>query len=133
MRNTIRTTALLMVAIAAGYVGGLMGQARSVDIAQAEPRSFENDASEVVRAKMFVLLGSDGETRGLFSANEEGVSLVLMDSNGKARGLFSTDEKGVSLAIRDSEGNRRGLFGTEKDEPKLTFFDTDGRAIWKAP
>lgn len=129
MREKMRTTALLMAAMAAGYVGGLMSQASSVATAQADP-----GVSEVVRAKSFVLVDSEGKTRGLFNTNKDGVALVLIDSEGKARGLFSTDKDGVALAIRDSEGNRRGLFGTDdKGEPRLALFDLDGRAVWKAP
>ena len=145
MKDRIRVTAMLMAAMAAGYIGGLMSQAST----KAATRGTKSTISETVKAKRFELVDAEGNARGMFYITSHGdPGLVLNDSAGNARagvgiykgepglelddsagnalGMFTLSKGEPCLEVCDARGTERGEFGMVKGEPKLSLLDSAG-------
>ena len=107
MADKLRVTAILVAAMVAGYVGGLMSQANSQAFTPSPPPPI----TEEVKARSFVLLDSAGKTRGKF-------------------GMFSGEPR---LDLFDSASKPRAVFTTINGEPKLILYDSAGKIIWATP
>lgn len=144
MRDRLRVTALLIAAMAAGYVGGLMSETNTRAVAENGVPS----TSDVLRAKRFELVDSAGGVRGIFGTNAGSPFLWLIDSSsekddasvtgnepliglldasGKARGVLGLSGGEMRLAICDADGKTRSLFGVIDAEPALVLCDAAGR------
>ena len=162
MKERMRIAALLIAAMAAGYVGGLMSHANS----------------GIVRARKFTLVDAAGKTRGIFTTTKGDpalclvdvagttrrvfcaingeTALTLFDAQGRIRGSFSTVRGQADLSLDDATGTTRGVFFTSKDgeptlalcdargkirgafttkdgKPELLLWDVKGKGIWQAP
>ena len=124
MKDKMQVTGMLIAAMAAGYLGGLMSQANTAAVAAGTGPV----TSDVVKAKRFELVDAKGETRGLFTVGKDGDPiLVLYDSAGQVRGGFSTLNGDPMLVLNDSAGQVRGLFGTLNGDPMLVLNDSAGQ------
>jgi hypothetical protein len=151
MREKMRITALLLAAMASGYVGGLMSQVttKAATVGKAPA------VSKVVRANKFELVDSAGKVRGTFEVKNNSSGLWLNDSSGKLRATFSAHNNGAGLWLSDSSGKLRGVFcaynsgsslmlydsagrnsvtlQVSKTGPGLWFYNNVGKTIWTAP
>ena len=131
MRQIVRTTGFLLAAMAAGYIGSLMGQAERPVAAQGHAPAVQ----DVVTAKRFELVDANGKERGSFFLRDDGSPfLVLKDTEGKKRGSFSLVNGQPSLSLSDADGKHRGLLSLGKDgSPHLSLTDADGNALAALP
>lgn len=147
MRQTMKTAAMLLAAMCAGYLGGLLSQVNRPASAQA--------GNNVVTAKKFVLVDNAGKTRGEFfvkdgdpglrlldgagksrcelSLVEDDPSLELSDENGKPRGEFFLIGGSPMLGLSDEKGKLRASFAMILGEPYINLADAAGKVTWKAP
>lgn len=125
MKERLRTTCLLLAAMAAGYIGGLMSQASTI----AAVMKKQPVVSDVVKAKSFALLDSKGNVRGMFTTLKENPALALFDKEGNARGVFSTSKEGdASLSLINAKGKNEGEFSTSKEGSYLCLSDSEGNS-----
>jgi len=152
MSGKLRVTAMLMAAMAAGYVGGLMSQANTRALAEGGTPI----TSDVVRAKRFELVDSTdkvhgalcitikggpalrlydtaGNTRAVLHVFEGEPALRLFDSAGKVRGEFSTLDGDPTLALYDSASKPRGTFFISGGRARLGLYEAGGKPTWSAP
>ncbi|MHB9108562.1 MAG: hypothetical protein ACYDCO_16015 [Armatimonadota bacterium] len=129
MRETIKTTGLLLAAMLAGYVGGLLSQGHSQAQAQAPPPPA---AANVVRARSFQMVDEAGRVRADLRVDQtRGSCLAFYDSAGKVRGYYSSSmfflcspggQGGfATLAVMDGTGAVLGLGGGEAGPNHATF------------
>ncbi len=122
MRETTRTTILLLAAMGAGYLGGLLSQTTHRAAAQAPQPAVQ----DVIRTKKLELVDDSGRMRGVFTVNDIGPSLILADSEGRTRGYFGLDYKGPFLYLADAGGKTRGEFRLTDRGPSLGLWDKEG-------
>lgn len=94
MREKMQVTGMLIAAMAAGYLGGLMSQDKTAAVAAVSTPA----SAEVVRAKGFELVDAQGKVRGSFTLSKHGEPM---------------------LALKDTAGELRGVFGINEGEPGL--------------
>ena len=131
MKSTLRTVGLLLAAMAAGYVGGLLSKANR-PAKEQEARKPE-EIPEEIRAQKFTLVNEKGYELGALRIKMNGPALTLYDWGGKKRGEFSVDIEVPSLDLFDSSGNALGMFLVTGDEPRIYLSDATEKIIWSAP
>ncbi len=129
MKERMRVTILLMAAMAAGYVGGMMSQTNT----RAAALNITPTTSDVVRASKFELVDTDGKVLGTFGTDKGEPSLSLIDAAGKMRGTFRITKGEARLGLWDAAGKLRGVFGTMEDEPHVVLWDAAGKISWSTP
>jgi hypothetical protein len=104
------------VVIAGAFV--LMGQASG-------PRT-----PPEVRAKSFVLVDANGETRArlYMSASGKGPELDLLDAKGNPRVVLGANSEGPWLALYDANGKPRAWLIVTSDGPRLDLTSADGKS-----
>lgn len=161
MKERIRVTAILIAAMAAGYVGGLMSQAstKAAAVTKAAPA-----ASKVVRAQRFELVDSAGKVRGVLGIAGGETCLGLYDSAGQSRAFIKESSFGLSdsagkaliyisgsnltlygagkgatlvdgsgIMLGGTDGKVRGAFCLSKGESVLALYDSAEEVTWSAP
>jgi hypothetical protein len=119
MNKRITTIVFLLLAVVAGYFGGLTSRTNS-QASESVPVT-----SKVVRAERFELVDSTGKTCGVFGTGMKGEPcLTLLNSTGKTCGVFSTVDDEPNLILYDSVGKVRGVFDIFKGEPNLILYDS---------
>jgi hypothetical protein len=101
------------VVIAGAFV--LMGQASG-------PRT-----PPEVRAKSFVLMDANGETRARLYMSAKAPMLELFDANGKPRAGLGVTSDGPELDLYDAKGNPRAEMDAFSDGPGLDLADANGK------
>ena len=89
---------------------------------------------DTVEAKEFVLVGPNGERRGIFQVNDQGTAAIyLNDENGKQRTELTVTAGGrASLGFYDAAGNQRVVVGegaSPQDETGIGVFSADGTQV----
>jgi hypothetical protein len=81
-----------------------------------------------VRAKSFVLVDANGETRArlYMSASANGPELTLLDAKGNERLTLYGPPIGPTLALSDANGEVRAGLAVTSDRPWLTLYDAKG-------
>ena len=145
MRQTIKSTAFLLAAMAMGYLGGLLSQTTHKAAAQAPAAP-----PAVIQAQRFELVDAAGKVRGSFGMNGANPCINLYDVAGKRRGAFAMNgddpylglydaaEKGrgsfmlvgdtPSIGVYDSKAKPRGLLTMNGEYPELSLYDSDGKS-----
>ena len=124
MRETTRTTILLLAAMGAGYIGGLLSQATHRAVAQTA--QVQPTIQDVVCTKQLELMDNNGKLRGEFAMSDTGPALFLFDAMGKTRGSFALAETGPALYLADAVGKPRGVFALTETGPALSLADAAG-------
>jgi hypothetical protein len=118
------------VALVGGMLGaGIMIFGASNAFAVRHPRP-----ARTVEAEQFVLVGPNGERRGIMQVNDKGMAaLYLNDENGKERTELTVTAGGrASLAFYDAAGNQRVVMGegaSPQDQVGIGVFSTDGTQV----
>jgi hypothetical protein len=81
-----------------------------------------------VRAKSFVLVDANGETRArlYMSASANGPGLTLYDASGKSRAMLAAAPDGPGLVLGDANGKLRAELGVTSNGPGLQLNDASG-------
>lgn len=122
LRSKLQVPGMLLAAMAAGYVGGLMSQANTAAVAAISKPAI----SQVVRARKFEVVNADGKVRGVFGDRGDGPALELYDGVDKMRGRFCLGGGFARLELLNS-GKPVGMFFDDKGDPKLWLFDSAGK------
>ena len=105
----------------------------------------EDEVQDVVRARDFRLIDSEGRVRWSAWVNEHGSGLDLSDEKGKIRWTAAVDEDGPSTVLGDEKGISRAVLGsaslvnpttgveTKRPEGSLVLFGPDGKVTFEAP
>ena len=121
MSRILFAAGLLLMSIAAGYIGGLMSQS---------PRQASADGiiPDTIKARQFILVDNLGRARGRFGTSENGdPCLNLMDDAGKLRSCITLVEGTPKIYLGDKRGKLRSIFALQDDgEPLLIFNDANG-------
>ena len=118
------------VALVGGMLGaGIMmfGPSNAFAVRHAHP-------AQTVEAKEFVLVGPNGERRGIFQVNDKGTAAIyLNDENGKERTELTVTAGGrASLGFYDAAGNQRIVMGegaSPQDQVGIGVFSIDGTQV----
>jgi hypothetical protein len=107
MSITKQIVSAALISILAGLTGGM------VAVRVSMRGSNGPDSADVVRAKMFEVIGSDGRVRARFGVHGgDEPTMILLGSDGKERlsvGLDNVDEP--QLVMSDIRGNPRAFLG----------------------
>ena len=128
MRQTIHTIVMLLAAMAAGYVGGLVSQHTAPAGAQGTGKA--PVVQEVVRAKRFELVDGKGKKRGVFRVENGKPGIAVCDNNGTIRGDFSLLTDGPCLSLYDANGMIRGMFDLTAGYPVICMLDENQSQRW---
>jgi hypothetical protein len=111
------------VVIAGAFV--LMGQASGPG---SDWKTVSGGPPEV-RAKSFVLVDANGETRArlYMSAPAKGPELDLLDAKGNPRVELAVTSNGPALQLNDASGNPRAELGAAPNGPGLILYDANGK------
>ena len=92
--------------------------------------------AEVVRARRFELVDSEGKVRAALAVDEEGVpGLALSDGDGNVRAALILGREGIPrLNLLSKTGTVRASLGFGSDwKVQLVLTDANLQAIWSAP
>jgi len=127
---------------------GLVAVAIILGCLDAIPAHRDN-IRDTIKAKKFVVVDANGETRAILGQYPHGSSLRLCDENGerrvilsqysdgsnslrlhdengKVRAVLSQSPSGPNLALFDENENARAVFGKYSQGPMLALFDENG-------
>ncbi len=123
MRETTRTVVIVVVAIVAGYLGGVLSQ-----LHRSVPAKLQT-----IRVQQIELVDGKGTVRGTLGMENRGPCLQLRDCAGVKRAEFVMDDTfGPSVNLFNRKGEKRGIYavfdvGANKGCPGLHFFDLEGK------
>lgn len=115
--------AVLGVTVAVSVVAWTwMGTGRGLASAQAAA------VQDTIRAHAFILMDSDGRSRGILSVRERGSALTLHDPSGVQRAMMvsaSTEGTG-GVFLNDESGEVRAALSLDRNQPALALLDATG-------
>jgi len=128
--NKMQTLKVMVLAVTAGLIGGLLADRLSLD----RP-VLASESDKVITAQTFKLVDGKGSTRASISMSAGGQpALELFDTTQRVRVLFDMSAKGdPQLFLMDEDGTIRtemGLGLESKGRPFLNLRDQDGNVFW---
>lgn len=100
--------------VAMALAGGLIGGAAASMLGASDAFAIRHaHHTRTVEAEKFVLLGRQGDERGIIQVNDKGsAAIYLNDESGKERAELKVTADGrASLGFYDSDGNKRVVVG----------------------
>ncbi|HKD68790.1 MAG TPA: hypothetical protein VKB84_18245 [Candidatus Binataceae bacterium] len=120
------------VALAGGMIGG--AAASMLGAGDALALHHQRHGAKTMSAEQFVLLGRNGDQRGIFQVSDKGTAALYMnDESGKERAEFKVAADGrASLGFYDGEGRKRvvvGAGGPPASQAGIGIFSADGNQV----
>jgi len=121
--------------VAVALLGGLIGGAFATMLGAGNAFAVRHGShARTVEAERFVLLGRNGDERGVIRVNDKGTAaFYLNDESGNEKAEFRVAADGrASLGFYDSNGRRRVVVGegsTPDSEAGFGIFSTDGNEV----
>jgi hypothetical protein len=124
---------VVVLAVAAGFVGGLMAGRVSIDRPLLTSQS-----AKVISAEGFQLIDRQGTTHAALNTQDGGApELLFFDSNHKPRVVFDMTSSGDPLLfLMDADGTIRTVLGLgfgANGSPFIRLRDKDKKVIWSVP
>ena len=85
----------------------------------AKVQGMNSFVPDVVRAREFVVVDENGETRAMLDADKNGPALSMFDTQGKPRAILNVDKDGPGLVMADANGKTSTSLNVTKDGPDL--------------